>query len=403
MNNKKVVLAYSGGLDTSVIVHWLVKQGYKVIGLLINLGQKVENLDSIREKGINAGAEKVLVEDAREEFVSQYVFPAIQANAVYEGTYLLGTSIARPLIAKKQIEIAASEGAQYVSHGATGKGNDQVRFELSYYALNPDIKVIAPWRDEKFLVQFPGRQEMIAYAKKNKIPVKATKNKPWSSDENLMHISFEAGMLEDPWEKPIEEMFEYSVSPQKAPDKASEILIDFENGIPISVNNKKMSPAKLLATLNKLGGENGIGRVDMVESRFVGMKSRGVYETPGGTILHAAHRAIESITIDRDIMNLRDSLMPRIAALIYNGFWFSPEMKLLKNMISESQKGVTGEVRIELYKGNCTVTGRKAPKSLYDKGIASMDKGFEKYNPKDAEGFININAIPLKSQKGKAD
>jgi argininosuccinate synthase len=403
MNNKKVVLAYSGGLDTSIIVHWLAKQGYKVIGLLINLGQRVEDLDSIREKGINAGAEKVLLEDAREEFVSDYVFPAIQANAVYEGTYLLGTSIARPLIAKKQIKIAESEGAQYVSHGATGKGNDQVRFELSYYALNPDIKVIAPWRDEKFLVEFPGRQEMIAYAKKNNIPVKATKNKPWSSDENLMHISFEAGMLEDPWEKPLEEMFEYSVSPQKAPDKASEILIDFENGIPISVNSEKMSPAKLLAYLNKLGGENGIGRVDMVESRFVGMKSRGVYETPGGTILHATHRAIESITIDRDVMNLKDSLMPRIAGLIYNGFWFSPEMKLLKNMISESQKGVTGEVRIELYKGNCTVTGKKAPKSLYNKDIASMDKGFEKYNPKDAEGFININALPLKSQKGKTD
>ena len=403
MNNKKVVLAYSGGLDTSIIVHWLAKQGYKVIGLLINLGQRVEDLDSIREKGINAGAEKVLLEDAREEFVSDYVFPAIQANAVYEGTYLLGTSIARPLIAKKQIKIAESEGAQYVSHGATGKGNDQVRFELSYYALNPDIKVIAPWRDEKFLVEFPGRQDMIAYAKKNNIPVKATKNKPWSSDENLMHISFEAGMLEDPWEKPLEEMFEYSVSPQKAPDKASEILIGFKNGIPISVNSKKMSPAKLLAYLNKLGGENGIGRVDMVESRFVGMKSRGVYETPGGTILHATHRAIESITIDRDVMNLKDSLMPRIAGLIYNGFWFSPEMKLLKNMISESQKGVTGEVRIELYKGNCTVTGKKAPKSLYNKDIASMDKGFEKYNPKDAEGFININALPLKSQKGKAD
>ena len=403
MNNKKVVLAYSGGLDTSIIVHWLAKQGYKVIGLLINLGQRVEDLDSIREKGINAGAEKVLLEDAREEFVSDYVFPAIQANAVYEGTYLLGTSIARPLIAKKQIKIAESEGAEYVSHGATGKGNDQVRFELSYYALNPDIKVIAPWRDEKFLVEFPGRQEMIAYAKKNNIPVKATKNKPWSSDENLMHISFEAGMLEDPWEKPLEEMFEYSVSPQKAPDKASEILIGFKNGIPISVNSKKMSPAKLLAYLNKLGGENGIGRVDMVESRFVGMKSRGVYETPGGTILHATHRAIESITIDRDVMNLKDSLMPRIAGLIYNGFWFSPEMKLLKNMISESQKGVTGEVRIELYKGNCTVTGKKAPKSLYNKDIASMDKGFEKYNPKDAEGFININALPLKSQKGKTD
>ena len=402
MNNKKIVLAYSGGLDTSIIVHWLAKQGYKVIAMLINLGQKVEDLDSIREKGLNAGAEKVLVEDAREEFVSDYVFPAIQANAVYEGTYLLGTSVARPLIAKKQIKIAESEGAQYVSHGATGKGNDQVRFELSYYALNPDIKVIAPWRNEKFLAQFPGRQEMIAYAKKNNIPVKATKDKPWSSDENLMNISFEAGMLEDPWEQPLEEMFEYSVSPQKAPDKASDILIDFENGIPVSVNSKKMSPAELLAYLNKLGGENGIGRVDMVESRFVGMKSRGVYETPGGTILHAAHRAIESITMDRDVMNLKDSLMPKIAGLIYNGFWFSPEMKLLKNMISESQKGVTGEVRIELYKGNCTVTGRKAPKSLYDKDIASMDRGFEKYNPKDAEGFININAIPLKSQKGKA-
>lgn len=401
MKNNKVVLAYSGGLDTSIIVHWLTKQGYKVIALLVDLGQKVEDLDAIREKGINAGAEKVLMEDAKEEFVRDYVFPAIQANAVYEGTYLLGTSIARPLIAEKQVAVAKAEGAEFVSHGATGKGNDQVRFELSYYALNPDIKVIAPWREDKFLSQFPGRQEMIQYAKENNIPVKATKDKPWSSDENLMHISFEAGMLEDPWEKPLDEMFEYSVSPQKAPDKAVEVLIEFENGIPVSVNGKKMSPAELLTDLNKLGGENGIGRVDMVESRFVGMKSRGVYETPGGTILHAAHRAMESITMDRDVMNLKDSLMPRVASLLYNGFWFSPEMKLLKTMISESQKGVTGEVRLELYKGNCTITGRRSPESLYDKGIASMDEESERYNPRDAGGFININSIPLKIQKRK--
>ena len=403
MNKKKVVLAYSGGLDTSIIVHWLAKQEYEVIALLINLGQKVEDLESIREKGLNAGADKVLVEDAREEFAKNYVFPSIQANAVYEGSYLLGTSIARPLIAEKQINAAKAENAQCVSHGATGKGNDQVRFELSYYALNPEIIVVAPWRDDKFLSQFPGRKEMIDYAKKNNLSVKATKDKPWSSDENLMHISFEAGMLEDPWKKPIEEMFEYSVSPLKAPDKAVEILIDFEDGIPKSINNKKMTAAELITYLNKIGGENGIGRVDMVESRFVGMKSRGVYETPGGTILHTAHRAIESITMDRDVINLKDSLVPRIARLIYNGFWFSPEMRILQTMVSESQKGVTGKVRMELYKGNCIITGRKAPRSLYDKDIASMDKGVEKYNPKDAEGFININSIPLKIQKNKGN
>lgn len=399
MNRKKVVLAYSGGLDTSILVHWLTKQGYEVIALLVNLGQKVENLDFIREKGLNAGASKVLIEDAREEFVKNYVFITLQANAIYEGSYLLGTSIARPLIAKIQIKVAESENAPYVSHGATGKGNDQVRFELSYYALNPDIKVIAPWRDQNFLSQFPGRQEMLAYAKKYSIPVKATKDKPWSSDENLMHISFEAGMLEDPWEKPLEEMFEFSVSPQKAPDKSFLIVIDFEDGLPVAVNDKNMSPTKILEYLNTIGGENGIGRVDMVESRFVGMKSRGVYETPGGTILHVAHRAMESITMDRDVINLKDSLTPRISRLIYNGFWFSPEMEIMRNMVIESQKGITGQVRLELYKGNCIITGRKAPKSLYDKGIASMDKGFENYNPKDAEGFININAIPLKAQK----
>ncbi len=399
MTTKKVVLAYSGGLDTSIIVHWLNKQGYEVIAILVNLGQKVENLDFIREKGLNAGAKKVLVEDAREEFVQNYVFITLQANAIYEGSYLLGTSIARPLIAKKQIKVAESENASYVSHGATGKGNDQVRFELSYYALNPDIKVIAPWRDQNFLSQFPGRQEMLAYAKKNNIPVKATKDKPWSSDENLMHISFEAGMLEDPWEKPLEEMFEYSTSPQNAPEEPTSIVIDFKDGLPFAVNKNNMSPAELLAFLNRLGGVNGIGRVDMVESRFVGMKSRGVYETPGGTILHIAHRAMESITLDRDVINLKDSLMPRIARLIYNGFWFSSEMRLLRKMILESQKGVTGEVRLELYKGNCSVTGRRAPKSLYDKDIASMDKSSENYNPKDAEGFINLNALPLKIQR----
>ena len=373
MKREKLVLAYSGGLDTSVILHWLNNQGYEVIALCLNLGQKVEDLDKILEKGEKAGATKVLVENVEEEFVKDYVLKSINWNALYEGTYLLGTSLARPLIAKKQIEIAEKEGASLVSHGATGKGNDQVRFELSYYALKPDIRVIAPWKITEFYQKYPGRSELLKYAKKFGIPVKATKESPWSSDENLMHISFESGMLEDPWQAPLQEMFELSNSPQQAPSDPQEILIEFKNGSPTAIDGKNNSPAKLLRQLNEVGGKHGIGRVDMVESRFVGMKNRGVYETPGGTILHIAHRAIESITLNRGVINLKDSLMPRFAQLTYDGFWFSPEMEILLDMVKKTQEPVNGTVRLELYKGNCMVTGRKSPNSLYVEDMATME------------------------------
>lgn len=396
MSREKLVLAYSGGLDTSVLVHWLDAQGYDVIALCLDLGQKVEDLEEIRKKGLTSGAKKVVIEDVTEEFVRDYVTPSIQWNALYEGTYLLGTSLARPLIAKKLIEVAAAEGATAVGHGATGKGNDQVRFELSCYALNPSIKVVAPWRMPEFYEQYPGRKELIDYAKAAEIPVKATVEQPWSSDENLMHISFESGMLEDPWQAPRQEMFELSKSPQDAPDKTEELLIDFEDGIATSVNGESLSLAKLLTLLNEIGGNHGIGRVDMVESRFVGMKSRGVYETPGGTILHLAHRAMESITVDRDVINLKDSLMPRFAKLAYNGFWYSPEMKILLNMVQDTQKNVTGQVRLELYKGNCTITGRRSDFTLYSEEIATMESDEGAYNPQDAVGFIQLNALPLK-------
>ena len=400
MKKEKLVLAYSGGLDTSVIVHWLNKQGYEVIALCLDLGQKVEDLDEILEKGQKAGAAKVLVENVEEEFVKDYVFSSIHWNALYEGTYLLGTSLARPLIAKKQIEIAEKEGASAVSHGATGKGNDQVRFELSYYALKPDIRVIAPWKIPEFYQKYPGRSELLDYAKKFSIPVKATKESPWSSDENLMHISFESGMLEDPWQAPLQEMFELSKSPQKAPADPQEILIEFKNGSPTAVDGKKSSPAKLLRQLNEVGGKHGIGRVDMVESRFVGMKNRGVYETPGGTILHIAHRAIESITLNRGVINLKDSLMPRFAQLTYDGFWFSPEMEILLDMVKKTQEPVNGTVRLELYKGNCTVTGRKSPNSLYVEDMATMEADHGAYDPKDAVGFIKLHALPLRIHAG---
>lgn len=396
MENKKVVLAYSGGLDTSVIVRWLVDEGYEVIALCLDLGQKVEDLDEIKEKGLKAGATEVIIKDVSEEFTRDYIFPSIQMNAVYEGTYLLGTSIARPLIAKHQIECAKQYNASYVAHGATGKGNDQVRFEIGYYSLNPDIKVIAPWKIKKFYQAYPGRKELLEYAQKHDIPVKATKSQPWSSDENLMHISFEAGMLEDPWTKPLDEMYELSVSPQDAPDIVTELIIDFENGLPIQINGTRYSPAEILRVLNKYGGENGVGRIDIVESRYVGMKSRGVYETPGGTVLLDAHRAIESITLTRDVIDLKDNLMPRFSSLVYNGYWFSPQMKLLLNLVKDSQVGVTGSVRLELYKGNITITGRKSPVSLYDADIASMEKDQGNYNVEDANGFICINALPLK-------
>lgn len=399
MKKEKVVLAYSGGLDTSVIVRWLVEEGYEVIALCLDLGQKVEDLDEIKKKGLLAGASKVIIKEVAEEFAREYILPSIQMNAVYEGTYLLGTSIARPLIAKHQIECAKENGATVVAHGATGKGNDQVRFEIGYYSLNPDIKVIAPWKIKKFYQAYPGRKELIEYAKKHDIPVKATKSQPWSSDENLMHISFEAGMLEDPWVKPLPEMFELSKSPQDAPNEVTEILIEFEDGVPVSLNNEKFTPAELIKKLNKVAGENGVGRIDIVESRYVGMKSRGVYETPGGTVLLQAHRAIESITLTRDVINLKDSLMPRFACDVYNGYWFSPQMNLMLNLIRESQQGVTGTVRLELYKGNVMITGRKSPVSLYDADIASMEKDQGNYNVEDANGFIRLNSLPLKIYK----
>ena len=388
---KKVVLAYSGGLDTSVILKWLKNEfGCEVIAFTADVGQG-EELDHLEEKAINTGASKVYVEDLREEFVRDYVFTALKANAVYEGTYLLGTSIARPLIAKRQVEIAQLEGADAVSHGSTGKGNDQVRFELSYYALNPHIRVITPWREWNF----KSREDLIAYARDNNIPVPVTKAKPYSSDRNLLHISFEGGILEDPWSIPPEDMFILSVSPEKAPDKPSFVEIDFEDGVPVKIDGKAYSPANLLSKLNELGGQNGIGRMDMVENRYVGMKSRGVYETPGGTILYVAHRAMESITMDREVMHLRDSLMPKIAELIYYGYWFSPEMDILKKSIDEMQKNVTGTVRVKLYKGNCTVAGRKSEKSLYHDAFATFEKDTV-YNQKDAEGFIRLNALRLR-------
>ena len=391
-----MVLAYSGGLDTSVIVHWLTSQGYDVIGLCLDLGQKVENLDEIRQKGLKAGAVEVLIEDVRKEFVEEYVLRAIEWNAVYEGTYLLGTSLARPLIAKKQIEAAERFGASTVSHGATGKGNDQVRFELGYYALKPDIKIIAPWKVPEFYQRYPGRAQLIEYAQQNGIPVKATTEQPWSTDENLMHISFESGMLEDPWQEPREEMFELSQSPKDAPDQEQTLTIDFEEGTPRTLDGQDYEPVDLLTKLNEIGGRNGIGRVDLVESRFVGMKSRGVYETPGGTILNIAHRAMESLTLDRGVINLKDSLMPRFSQLVYNGFWFSPEMEILLEMGRSTQKRVSGTVRLKLYRGNCMVTGRKSDNSLYDEDIATMEADEGNYDPRDSNGFIRLNALPLR-------
>jgi argininosuccinate synthase len=391
---KKVVLAYSGGLDTSVILKWLKNEfGCEVIAFTADVGQ-AEELDHLEEKAIATGASKVYIEDLRDEFARDYVFMALKTNAIYEGTYLLGTSIARPLIAKRQIEIAQMEGADAVAHGATGKGNDQVRFELTYYALNPYIRVISPWRQW----EFNSREDLIAYARENGIPVPVTKEKPYSSDRNLLHISFEGGILEDPWSDPPEDMFILSVSPEKAPDRPTVVEIDFEDGVPKRIDGKSFSPANLLQRLNELGGQNGIGRVDMVENRYVGMKSRGVYETPGGTILHIAHRAIESITMDREVMHLRDGLTPKISELIYYGYWFSPEMEVLKKTIDETQKDVTGTVRLKLYKGNCTVIGRKSERSLYHGAFATFEKDTV-YNQKDAEGFIRLNALRLKIRR----
>lgn len=388
---KKVVLAYSGGLDTSVAIKWLIQTyGCNVIAFCADLGQG-EDLSKIKNKALRTGASKVYIEDLREEFVRDFVFPMLRANAIYEGRYLLGTSIARPLIAKRQIEIAKREKADAVAHGATGKGNDQVRFELTYYALNPDIKVIAPWREW----EFRSRQALIEYAKKNRIPVSASTERPYSIDRNLLHISYEGGMLEDPWSAPPPDMYVMTVPPEKAADRATYIEIDYEKGDPVSINGRRMSPSRLLKRLNDIGGSNGIGRVDMVENRFVGIKSRGIYETPGGTILHIAHRAVESITMDREVMHLRDSLIPRYSELIYYGYWFSPERELLQKIFDESQRDVTGTVRLKLYKGNCDVVGRKADRSLYSPEYATFEEEAV-YDQRDANGFIKLNALRLK-------
>jgi argininosuccinate synthase len=393
---EKIVLAYSGGLDTSVIIKWL-KEKYNadVIAFCADLGQK-DDVEAIRKKAIDTGASKVYVEDLREEFVKDYVFPMLRANAVYENSYLLGTSIARPLIAKKQIEIAEKEKAETVAHGSTGKGNDQVRFELTYYALKPDIKVISPWREWSF----NSRESLIEYAAKNGIPVPVSKKKPYSTDRNLLHMSYEGGILEDPWAEPPADMHTMITPPEECPDKATYIEIYYEKGNPVAVNGKPMSPAKLLEELNSIAGDNGIGRIDIVENRYVGMKARGVYETPGGTVLHIAHRAVESITLDREVMHIKDSLITKYAELVYYGYWFAPEREMLQAMIDNSQEKVTGTVRLKLYKGNCIVVGRKSPNSLYNPEFATFEA--EKvYNQKDAEGFIKLNALRLRIAKIK--
>lgn len=397
---QKIVLAYSGGLDTSIILSWLVKKNFEVVAFIADLGQP-EDIEAAKEKALKVGASKVYVKDVKEEFVKDFIFPSIRANAVYEGRYLMGTSLARPLIAKKQIEIAAKEKAEYVSHGATGKGNDQVRFELTYYTLSPGIKVIVPWRDSEFLAQFKGRSDMIAYAEKNGIPVKATKSKPYSTDANLMHLSYEAGILEDPKKTLSDEDFQLTKSPKQSPDKETHIEIEFSKGNPVKVKNLddgtvKTNTLELFQYLNKVGGENGIGRIDMVENRFVGIKSRGIYETPAGTILHIAHRDIEGLTLDREVAHLKDMLMPKFAELVYYGFWYSPEMKFLRAAFDQSQEYVNGTVKMALYKGNCMVNGRESKDSLYNQQLSSMDV-LGGYDQKDATGFIKLNAIRLKA------
>ena len=402
MKNEKIVLAYSGGLDTSVILKWLSNKGCEVICFVGNVGQK-EDFDVVEKKALATGASKVYIEDLRLEFVTNYIFPALQGNAVYEGRYLLGTSLARPILAKRQIEIAAKEDAGYVSHGSTGKGNDQVRFELTYYALNPAIKVIAPWKDPEFMIQFKGRTDMINYVKKWGIEITASKERPYSEDENLMHTSHEAGILEDPSLRPDDDIFSISNVLKDAPDQETLIELEFKNGIPIRVKNlddgtEKSNPLELFLYLNELGGENSIGQLDMVENRFIGIKSRGIYETPGASILWAAHRDLEGIAMDKEVMHLRDMLIPKFSELIYNGFWFSPEMDFIMSAFNKSQEAINGTVRLALYKGNIISAGRESSTSLYDQDLSSMDVegGF---NAVDSQGFININAIRLKAHR----
>ena len=392
---KKIVLAYSGGLDTSIILKWL-QETYKadVVAFVADVGQG-EETEPAREKAVATGASAVYVEDLREEFVRDFVFPAMRANAIYEGDYLLGTSVARPLIAKAQIEVLRKEGADAVSHGATGKGNDQVRFELTYLALEPNVHIIAPWRDW----DLNSRTALMTYAEKAGIEVPVTRSKPYSMDRNLLHLSFEGGVLEDPWTEAPEDMFVLTTDPRKAPDEPTYVEIDFEAGTPVALDGERLSPASLLEKLNTLAGANGVGRVDIVENRFVGMKSRGVYETPGGTVLYAAHRGVESLTMDREVMHQRDQLSPKIAQLIYNGFWYSPEMDALMAFVDKSQENVTGTARIRLYKGNCDLVGRRAEKSLYDERITTFDEDEGAYAQSDAGAFIRLNALRLRVRK----
>ena len=393
MNQKinKVVLAYSGGLDTSVILRWLIDYFQcSVVAFAADVGQG-EELEPVRGKAEAAGAESVHIVDLKEEFVRDYVFPMFRANAVYEGIYLLGTSIARPCIAKAQMELAAREKADAVSHGSTGKGNDQVRFELTYLSIDPHITVIAPWR----IWDMRSRSDLIAYAKKHGIPVTTTSQKPYSMDRNLLHLSFEGGILEDPWAEPPEDMFVLTANPIKAPDKPEDIIISFRAGDPVALNGRELSPAALLANLNSIAGRHGVGRVDMVENRYVGMKSRGVYETPGGTVIYAARRPLESLTLDREVMHLKDEWIPRYATLVYNGYWFSPERKMLQAAIDEAARAVSGDVRLRLFKGSVTVTGRRSDNSLYDNRFATFEED-EVYSQADAEGFIRLNALRLR-------
>lgn len=391
---KKIVLAYSGGLDTSVILAWL-KETYQcpVIAYAADLGQG-DDAEEIRKKALATGAEEAVVEDLRDEFVRDFVWPALRANAAYESGYLLGTSLARPLIAKKQVETARRFGADAVSHGATGKGNDQVRFELGYMALDPTLKIIAPWR----IWEFKGREDLIRFASQRGIPVPVTPAKPYSSDANLLHISFEGGILEDPWAEPPEDMFVMTVSPEKAPDRPEYVQITFRAGDPVALDGREMTPAEILSSLNELAGRHGVGRIDLVENRYVGMKSRGVYETPGGTVIRAAHQAMESLTMDREVMHIRDGLVPRYAEAVYYGYWFGPEMRMLQALMDEAQKDVSGTVRIKLYKGNCIVAGRKSDRSLYQTDYVTFEED-DVYDQKDAEGFIRLNALRLKIAK----
>jgi len=390
---RKIVLAYSGGLDTSVMLHWLRERyGCEVVCYCADVGQG-EEMAGLEEKALRTGASKLYVEDLRKEFVEEYVWPAVKSNATYEGVYLLGTSLARPVIAKRQIEIARREGADAVAHGATGKGNDQVRFELTYYALEPGIKVVAPWREW----EFKGRSDLIAYAREHDIPVTATAEKPYSTDRNLMHVSYEGGILEDPWAEPPADIFQMTAAPESARAEAEYVVIGFERGVPVSLDGERMGSVELLDRLNRQAGAHGVGRVDLVENRFVGMKSRGVYETPGVTVLQAAHRALESLTLDREVLRMRDALSLKFAESVYYGFWFAPESELMRKVIDETQANVNGEARLKLYRGNAVVVGRRSPDSLYQEKLATFEADTV-YNQRDAEGFIKLNALRLRTR-----